>query len=144
MARHIRIYVKNEMFNGTQYTLSTSNRRYSPTLKDIRNHMYKASVKLRFAKLDQANLDMKIQDWQRQFPNDNFYFRSYGQKVEDQELDEEYVQDIEDEIKVQYRLSITQKMFLKLLCQFLRTEKRQVKVILISISIAKNKCSYFF
>ena len=63
MARNIRIYVKNEMLNGTQYTLSTSNWRYSPTLKDIRDHMYKASVKLRFAKLDQANLDVKIQDW---------------------------------------------------------------------------------
>ena len=80
MARHIRIYVKNELFRATVVPSST-NRRYHPTLKDIRNHMYKAAVKLRFSKLDQANLDMKIQDWQVQSPNNNFFFRGYGVKV---------------------------------------------------------------
>lgn len=64
-----------------------SSRRFHPTIKDVRNHMYKAAVKLRFAKLDQANLDIKIQEWKKQYPNDNFFFRSYGKPVKDAETE---------------------------------------------------------
>ena len=59
MARHIRIYVKNGLFHGSSIPQST-NRRFNPALKDIRNHMYKAAVKHKFSKLDQANLDLKV------------------------------------------------------------------------------------
>ena len=61
MARHIRIYVKNELFHGFSIPPST-NRRLNPTLKDVRNHMCKAAVKHKFSKLDQANLDLKVQE----------------------------------------------------------------------------------
>lgn len=54
MSRYIRIYVRNELCRWNSIPPST-NRRYNPTLKDIRNHMYKAAVKLRFSKLDQVN-----------------------------------------------------------------------------------------
>ena len=36
MARHIRIYVKNDLFRGSSIRPS-ANRRFNPTLKDVRN-----------------------------------------------------------------------------------------------------------
>ena len=56
-------------------------RQYQPTLRDIRNHMYKATVKLRFAKMDQENLFHKVEDWKRTEPDSQFFFRGYGQEV---------------------------------------------------------------
>ena len=96
MARHIRIYVKNELFHGSSIPPST-NRRFDPTLKDVRNHMYKAAVKHKFSKLDQANLELKVQEWKQQQPNDNFFFRDYGEKPAD---DEETIDMECEEIKV--------------------------------------------
>ena len=37
-----------------------------------------AAVKLTFSKLDLENLELKIQEWQKQFPEDSFDFRGYG------------------------------------------------------------------
>ena len=96
MARHIRIYVKNDLFRGSLIP-SSANRRFNPTLKDIRNQMYKATVKHKLSKLDQANLDLKVQERKEQQPNDNFFFRGYGAKL----ADDEEVIDMEcEEIKV--------------------------------------------
>ena len=50
MQRHIRIFVKTELFRGTKLPPSTS-RRYFPKKKDLRNHMYRATMKLKFSKL---------------------------------------------------------------------------------------------
>ena len=96
MARHIRIYVKNDLFRGSSIPPS-ANRRFNPTLKDVRNQMYKATVKHKFSKLDQANLDLKVQEWKEQQPNDNFFFRGYGEKLAD---DEEVIGMECEEIKV--------------------------------------------
>ena len=59
--------------------------------------MYKAAVKQKFSKPDQANLDLKVQQWKQQQPNDNFFFRGSGEKLADDEeaIDMEY-----EEIKV--------------------------------------------
>ena len=59
MARHIRIYVKNDLFRCSSIPPS-ANRRFSPTFNDVRNQMYKARVKHTFSKLDQASLDLKV------------------------------------------------------------------------------------
>ena len=67
----IRIYVKNDLFRGSSIPPS-ANRSFNPTLKNVRNQMYKATVKHKFSKLDQANLDLKVQEWKQQRPNDNF------------------------------------------------------------------------
>ena len=40
--------------------------------------MYIAAVKLKFSKIDQENLELKVKEWQKQSPNDNFFFRGYG------------------------------------------------------------------
>ena len=96
IARHISIYVKNDLFRGSSIPPS-ANRRFNPTLKDVRNQMYEATVKHKFSKLDQANLDLKVQEWKEQQPNDNFFFRGYGEKL----ADDEEVIDMEcEEIKV--------------------------------------------
>ena len=55
------------------------------------------AVKNKFSKLDQADLDLKDQEWEQQQPNDNFCFRGYGEKL----ADEEEVIDMEcEDIKV--------------------------------------------
>ena len=93
---HNRIYVKNDLFRGSSIPPS-ANRRFNPTLKDVSNQMYKATVKHKFSKLDQANLDLKVQEWKQQQPNDNFFFRGYGEKLAD---DEEVIDTECEEIKV--------------------------------------------
>ena len=84
MARHIHIYVKNDLFRGSSIPTS-ANRRFNPTLKNFKH---------KFSKLDQ---DLKVQEWKQQGPNDNFFFRGYGEKLADEEevIDMEY-----EEIKV--------------------------------------------
>ena len=58
MQRHIRIIVKMELFRN-QELLPTTCQRYFPKMSDLRNHMYKTSIKLKFSKLDQENLEEK-------------------------------------------------------------------------------------
>ena len=84
MARHIRIYVKSDLFRGSSIPPS-ANRRFNPVLKNVRNQMHKVTVKHKFSNLDHANLDLKVQEWKQQRPNDNFFFRSYGEKLADEE-----------------------------------------------------------
>ena len=77
MQRHMKIFVKNELFHGTSLPPPTS-RRYHPKKKDIRNRMYIAAAKLKFSKTDQKNLELKVKEWKKQSLNDNFFFRGYG------------------------------------------------------------------
>ena len=49
--------------------------------------MYLAAVKLKFSKLDQDNLELKVKEWQKQSPNDNFLFRGYG-SIHERRLEE--------------------------------------------------------
>ena len=44
--------------------------------------MYLASMKLKFSKLDQDNLEQKVQEWVKRRPGDKFFFRGYGEKLE--------------------------------------------------------------
>lgn len=74
MKRHLRQFVKTELFPGQSPPAST-NRRYYPTDVDIRNHMYQASVKKILSKSDQENLEKKIENWCQENPQDSFYFR---------------------------------------------------------------------
>ncbi|CAH3181744.1 unnamed protein product [Porites lobata] len=72
--RHLRQFVKTELFPGQSPPAST-NRRYYPTDVDIRNHMYQASVKKIMSKSDQENFEKKIENWCQENPQDSFYFR---------------------------------------------------------------------
>ena len=99
MERHLKIYVKDELFRGEALPQITS-RRFFPLRNDIRNHMYHAAVQNRLAKLDQENLDLKIQQWKIQSPNDSFFFRGYGAVVEDESKENEIALQADDEVKV--------------------------------------------
>ena len=74
MKRHLRQFVKNELFSR-QTPPPPTNRRYYPTDVDVRNHMYQASVKQMLSKIDQENLENKIENWRQEHPQDSFYFR---------------------------------------------------------------------
>lgn len=74
MKRHLRHYVKNDLFAG-QNPPPITNRRYHPKDVDIRNHMYKATVKQMLSKVDQENLEGKINKWKQEDPEDLFFFR---------------------------------------------------------------------
>lgn len=54
-----------------------TNRSYYPTTTDVRNHMYKARLGLQFSKLDQVNLQEKIQQWEKEGRDDKYFFRPY-------------------------------------------------------------------
>lgn len=55
MKRHLKQFVKCELFPG-QTPPPITNRRFYPTDVDVRNHMYRASVKKLLSKVDQENL----------------------------------------------------------------------------------------
>lgn len=74
MKRHLKQYVKTDLFPG-QTPPPLINRRYYPTDVDIRNHMYQASVKQMFSKIDQENLEKKVEHWHKEHPQDSIYFR---------------------------------------------------------------------
>ena len=75
MKRHLKQFVKCELFPG-QTPPPITNRRFYPTDVDVRNHMYRASVKKLLSKVDQENLQRKIENWREEHPEDSFYFRS--------------------------------------------------------------------
>lgn len=74
MKRHLHQYVKHELFNGKKCP-GKSNRRYYPGNVDIRNHMYRATVKHMLSKIDQENLEKKIEEWKIDSPEDSIFFR---------------------------------------------------------------------
>ncbi|PFX25800.1 hypothetical protein AWC38_SpisGene9547 [Stylophora pistillata] len=77
MKRHLRHYVRNDLFAG-QNPPPVTNRRYHPKDVDIRNHMYKETVKQMLSKADQESLEEKIKGWKQENPEDLFFFRPYS------------------------------------------------------------------
>ena len=80
MQRALRLYVKTELFEG-QPPPPINSRRFYPEERDIRNYMYNATAKLRMSKVDQENLAIKIENWEKSNSEDSFYFRAYGDKA---------------------------------------------------------------
>ena len=70
-------YVWQELFAGEQLPPATS-RRFFPLKRDISNHMYLGAMKLRFSKIDQENISLKLADWKKENPADHYFFRPYG------------------------------------------------------------------
>lgn len=85
MKRHIKSYVKNDLFKD--HTLpAPTNRRFYPSNVTVRNHIYLATVRLRFSKIDQVNLEKKIEEWKKECPSDSFYYRKYSDVKPDCDL----------------------------------------------------------
>lgn len=79
MRRHLDVFVKSEIMSEDEIQPLPSNRRFYPKLSDIRSHMYRATMKHRFSKVDQENEAEKVIHWKASSPEDFFYFRPYGE-----------------------------------------------------------------
>ena len=60
----INVFVKNDIFKGESLSPQIS-RHFFPKRKDLRNHMYCASVKLLFSRINHKNLSMKVDIWRK-------------------------------------------------------------------------------
>ena len=76
MQRHLEYYVKKELLASRKPPEAT-NRRFFPANVDVRNHMYRATLKNKHSSFDQENLELKIKEWEKESPEDNFFFRPY-------------------------------------------------------------------
>ena len=74
MRRHLKIFVKNEIF-GEKNLPNATNFRYYPRPKTIRNHMVHSKRKLLYSMIDQECLAKKVDEWRREDPSRNIYFR---------------------------------------------------------------------
>ena len=52
-------------------------RAYYPTIRDLRNHIYKAKKALELSKLDQQNLKVKIEERKKAQPDSAFHFQPF-------------------------------------------------------------------
>ena len=75
MKRHLRIFVKDDLFRGRQQP-ERNNRRYYPKGKTIKNHMYSATINSRLSAIDQDNVEEVIRQWKNEErrSGDNFFF----------------------------------------------------------------------
>ena len=80
MQRALRLYVKMELFEG-QPPPPINSRRFYPEERGIRNCMYNVTAKLRMSKVDQENLAIQIEKWEKSNSEDSFYFHAYGDKA---------------------------------------------------------------
>ena len=77
MQRALRLYVKTDLFADQQLPPLNS-RRFFPEERDIRNHIYNATSQLRMSKVDQENVPLLIENWQKAKQDDFFLIRGYG------------------------------------------------------------------
>ena len=82
MKRHLKIFVKEVLFKGEQLPQETSGR-FIPRASDLRTHMYRATIKNRMSRFDQANVQMKINDWTKVYNEDSFLFRPHSDQEEE-------------------------------------------------------------
>lgn len=61
-----------------------TNRRFYPSRGTIRSHIYKSVIKERFSKIDQEDLQKKVEFWKAGSPDDNFEFQPYATYSEEE------------------------------------------------------------
>lgn len=77
MSRHLNHYVRHELFQGRSVP-DKENRRFFPTKRAIRSHMYAASVRQQFSFIDQENVEATVEQWALKNPQDRFFFRPHS------------------------------------------------------------------
>ena len=77
MRRHLRVFLKNDLFCEGQELPPSTKHRFHPKLSDIRNHMYRATVRHRLSKIDQENVASRVEEWKTGNSGDFFFFRPY-------------------------------------------------------------------
>ena len=70
MQRHLKKAVASRY---PEQSSQLANRRFHPQLQDIRNHMYLSQIRQLYSKNDQENLQYKVEEWKKRFPEANFY-----------------------------------------------------------------------
>ena len=78
--RALNHYVKYTLPKEHNITPNPSDRAFYPLPNDIKNHVGNAKRVLEMSKLDQENLRLKIEAWQRDSPGSSHYFRPYIKK----------------------------------------------------------------
>ena len=73
--RSLKHYVKHILCPDPQPDIT--DRAYYPTTGDIQNHVYKAQRHCQLSKLDQENLQLRIEQWKMENPQTQFHFRPY-------------------------------------------------------------------
>ncbi|XP_047124446.1 uncharacterized protein LOC105850359 isoform X2 [Hydra vulgaris] len=81
MRRHLEFFVQAEFTPNNN--LQSTNKRFFPIDKTIRNHMLNARIKLRRSLIDQECLHDKINEWQRTFQKAMIKFRPKGVNIVD-------------------------------------------------------------
>ena len=75
--RHLKIFVQRELYRGIPAPHKT-NRRFYPSKATIRGHIYKSVIKERFSKIDQEDLQKKVELWKGASTDDSFEFHPYA------------------------------------------------------------------
>ena len=83
--RALKHYVQHSLCADVKPDLT--DRAYYPTSTDVHNHIYLAQCACQLSKLDQENLQLKVQKWKRDSPNSKFYFRPYKESTKDSKID---------------------------------------------------------
>ena len=73
MRQHLKIFVKEVLFRHEEQRQGT-NIEYFPRTSDLRNRMYWATVKNRISRIDQANVQMKTNEWRKIYQRILFIF----------------------------------------------------------------------
>ena len=95
MRRHKKVYVKAALFHGNTSPPIT-NRRFAPKLSDIRNQMYRATIKYRHSRIDQENVASKVNEWNSRH-EDNLFFRPHLNEDTDED-DTQQNSEMDDEV----------------------------------------------
>ena len=79
MQRALRVYVKTKFF--AKQLPPGNSRRFYHEQRDICKYMDNAAKKLRMSKLDQENVSILIEKWQKTNLGDLFFFQPYGTNI---------------------------------------------------------------
>ena len=85
MRRHLKHFAKNDLFGNGNLPVK-SNKRYFPRPKTIRNHIVRATRKLRRSLIDQECLVDKIEQWKQDQKETNIYFRPKKKAESNEEM----------------------------------------------------------
>ena len=85
---HLRRYVKNDLFKGKDEKPPESDRSYYPTSKDVSNHIHIAITKQKYFKMDQDELERRIEKWKEEDPLTYFFLRKYEDHEENEVVEE--------------------------------------------------------
>lgn len=112
MSRHLSYYVKSELFRD-RVIPEKDNRRFHPTKRAIRSHMYSATIKQQLSFIDQDNAASLVEKWAVEKPGDHFFFRPHSLSDEEQDAIRDPADVIEDDndVSVTYDSKTTTLLF---------------------------------